>query len=126
MKPAFVGTALVAALLSQAAAQTISQVKVFEGSTTIPAKAGGTEDVHVSIQSWGISGDRRRQGAGEEIPLRGFYLAHLLSGEVSAAINGQAVQHGPGDYWTVGAGATMRVTVLGEYAMLETTVLSRQ
>ena len=53
-------------------------------------------------------------------------MAHLLSGQILATVDGQTTQHLPGDYWTVKAGATMRVRVVGEVAVLETTVVSKQ
>ena len=103
-----------------AIAQDFSPTTVYEGNTTIPAKNGATQAVHVSVQSWGISGQER------EIPLNGFCVAHLLSGQILATVDGQTTQHLPGDYWTVKAGAAMRVEVVGEVAVLETTVVSKQ
>lgn len=110
----------VAGPIPDALAQTLSPSPVFEAEMTIPVKNGATEAVHINVQSWGISGQE------QEIPLRGFYLGHLLSGQILATIDGQTTQHLPGDYWTVKAGAAMRVTVIGEVAVLETTVVSKQ
>jgi hypothetical protein len=126
MKRIPAGVAVLAALVSHAAAKDLSPVQVFEGTTTTPARAGGTENVHLSVQSWGISGDRRGPSATREIPLSGFYIAHLLSRQLAATINGQTAVHAPGDYWTVPPAATMQVRTLGEYAVLETTVVSKQ
>jgi quercetin dioxygenase-like cupin family protein len=53
-------------------------------------------------------------------------VAHLLSGQILATIDGQTTQHLPGDYWTVGGGAAMRIKAVGEVAVLETTVVSKQ
>ena len=66
-----------------AIAQALSPTPVYEGDTTIPAKNGATEAVHVSVQSWGIAGQE------QEIPLHGSYVAHLLSGQILATIDGQ-------------------------------------
>jgi uncharacterized cupin superfamily protein len=110
----------IAAPLAGAMAQALSPTPVFEGNTTVAAKDGATQAVHVSVQAWGISGQE------QEIPLREFYVAHLLSGQILATIDGQTTQHLPGDYWTVKAGAAMRVKVVGEVAVLETTVVSKQ
>ena len=122
MKRIATGAALVAIAipLAGAVAQVLSPTPVFEGNTTIPAKNAATQAVHISVQSWGIAPQER------EIPLRGFYVAHLLSGQISATIDGQTADHLPGDYWTVKAGAAMRVGVVGEVAVLETTVVSKQ
>jgi hypothetical protein len=92
----------------------------------MPAKDGSTQPVHVTVQSWGIAGQRSQNGTAQEIPLRGFYVAHLLSGHISAMINGRTTEHLPGDYWTIKAGSTMQVKVLGEFAMLETIVAAKQ
>jgi len=121
-KCAVVITAIVAVVGPSpgAIAQALSPTPVYEGNTTIPAKNGATQAVHVSVQSWGIAGQE------QEIPLHGFYVAHLLSGQILATVDGQTTQHLPGDYWTVKAGATMRVRVVGEVAVLETTVVSKQ
>jgi hypothetical protein len=110
----------IAGPLSAAMAQTLSPTPLYEGNTTIPAKNGATVAVHISVQSWAIAGQ------GQEMPLQGFYVAHLLSGQILATIDGQTTPHLPGDYWTVKAGAAMRVKVVGEVAVLETTVVSKQ
>ena len=52
--------------------------------------------------------------------------AHLLSGQLSATIDGQTTEHLPGDYWTVKAAATMQVKVVGEVTALETTIVGKQ
>jgi uncharacterized cupin superfamily protein len=106
--------------LAGAMAQTLSPIPVFGGNTTTPAKYGATQAVHVSVQSWGIAGQEH------EIPLRSFYVAHLLSGQISTTIDGQTTAHLPGDYWTVKAGASMRVRVIGEVAVLETIVVGKR
>jgi hypothetical protein len=103
-----------------AMAQALLPTLVFEDNTTMPAKNGATQAAHVSVQSWGIAGKEN------EIPLRGFYVAHLLSGQITTTIGGQTTERLPGDYWTVKTGATMRVKVVGEVAVLETTVVSKQ
>jgi hypothetical protein len=104
----------------RAMAQALSPTPVYEADTTIPAKNGATEAAHVSVQSWAIAGQER------EIPLQGLYVAHLLSGQVSATIDGRTAQHLPGDYWTVRAGAAMTVKAVGEVAGLETIIVSKQ
>ena len=120
-----VGAALVlsAIPLAGAIAETLSPSPVFEGNTTTPAKNGATQLVHVSVQSWEIAD---QNDAPHEIPLRGFYVAHLLSGDISTTIDGETTNQSPGAYWTVKAGATMQVNVLGEFAVLETTVAAKQ
>ncbi len=120
-----IGAALVAIAipLAGAIAQTPSPSPVFEGNSAVPAKNGTTQPVHISVQSWEMGGPK---GATHEIPLRGFYLAHLLSGSISTTIDGETTKQPPGAYWTVKAGASMQVKVLGEFAVLETIVVAKQ
>ena len=103
-----------------AAAQGLSPTRVYEGDTTIQAKNGSSETAHVSVQSWAIAGQE------QEIPVQGFYVAHLLSGQILTTIQGQTTQHLPGDYWPVKGGVSMRVQAVGEVAVLETTVVSKK
>jgi hypothetical protein len=112
--------AAIAVPLAGAMAQVLSPSPVFDGNMTTPMGGGGMQPVHVSIRSWEIAGQET------EIPLRGFYVAHLLSGEISATIDGQTTGHMPEDYWTVRSGATMRVKIEGELAGLETIVVAKQ
>jgi hypothetical protein len=58
--------------------------------------------------------------------LCGFYVARLVSGNISTTIDGQTSKRLPGDYWAVKAGATMQVKVLGAVAVLETIVAAEQ
>lgn len=103
-------------------AQAPSPSPLFEGNTVTPAPTGASQPVHISIQSWEIAS---QAGATHEIPLRGFYVAHLLSGHITTTIDGQTLERDAGSFWTVKAGATMRVKVLGEFAVLETIVASK-
>jgi hypothetical protein len=93
-----------------------------KATMTIQSKAGTPEAVSVSVQLWAASNQDR---AGYEIPLRGFYLARVISGAVSATIGGRTVHHLPGDFWSVKPGAVMVVKALGEGAVLETTTVSK-
>jgi quercetin dioxygenase-like cupin family protein len=61
-----------------------------------------------------------------QIVLRDFYVAHLISGQLSATVDGRTKGHLPGDYWAVKAGGGMRVKAVGEVAVLETTVVTKQ
>lgn len=122
MKHIATGAALVAITvpLAGAIAQVLAPTPVFEANTTLPAKNGATRAVHVSVQSWGIADQEH------EMPLSGFYVAHLLSGQITATIGGQTTGHLPGDYWTVKPGEAMRVKGVGEAAVLETIVVGKQ
>ena len=117
---ATVAIVAIAGLPLGATAQGLSPAPVYEGDTTVQAKNGASETAHVSVQSWAIAGQE------QEIPVQGFYVAHLLSGQILATIQGQTTQHLPGDYWPVKGGASMRVQAVGEVAVLETTAVSKQ
>jgi quercetin dioxygenase-like cupin family protein len=114
--------ALSAAPFAQAVAQTLEPRPVFEGTVTAPVKNGAAQPANISVQSWELP---NQEGAAHEIPLRGFYVAHLLSGDISTTVDGQTAAHVPGDYWTVKPGATMQVKVLSELAVLETIVATK-
>jgi hypothetical protein len=110
----------IAVPMAAAMAQARPPILVFEGNTTTTQKNGATQAAHIVVQSWAIAGKEN------EIPLRGFYVAHLLSGQIIATIDGQATGHEPGDYWTVKPSAGMRIKVVGEAAVLETIVVAKQ
>ncbi len=118
-----IGTAVAALVASIAApsdraiAQTLEASPVFEGAITAPTKDGATQPAKISVQSWELS---NQEGAAQEIPLRGFYVAHLLSGDIATTVDGQTAERVPDAYWTVKEGATMQVKVLSELAVLET------
>lgn len=109
--------------LAGAVGQAPAPTPVFEEKTTTRAGNGTAQPVRVSIQSWAIAG---QEDAAREIPLRGFYVAHLISGHVSATLDGQTTDHLPGDYWGVKAGSAMQVKAFGQGALLETIVVSKQ
>ena len=115
--------ALLASPEGASVAQTLSSTTEFESRLTTPAKDGSPQAVHVQVQSWEIAG---RDSATREIPLRGFYVAHLISGHISATTNGTTAEHQPGDYWAVQPGAAMQVKGLDEFARLETTVVTKE
>jgi quercetin dioxygenase-like cupin family protein len=116
------GLALSVPPLAGVFAQGLSPAPVFEGSTTVYAKNGVTQAIHIKVESWGIAGQGQET---RKLPLPGFYIAHLLSGDISTIIDGQLTTYAPGDYWTVRSGAIMQVKVLGEFAVLETIVVTR-
>jgi hypothetical protein len=94
---------------------------LFEGALPAPQKDAAPAG-QASVKSWQLF---NRNDAVQEIPLTGFYVAHLVSGDVAATINGQTTSYEPGSYWTVKAGATMQLKVLGEMAVLETITASK-
>jgi len=123
MRHLTLGAAMLAAVpLGAALAQTaLSPRSVFEG--TAPAATPGGQPVRVTVQTWAIPG---RHGQPYELPLRGFYVAHLQAGDIEATVDGQTTERQPGAFWTVKSGATMQLKVLGEFAVLETIIPAKQ
>jgi hypothetical protein len=77
------------ALLSTAVlAQALLPTPMFEGNVTTPAKDGTRQSAHVSIQVWVIHGE---ENVTQEIPIQGFYIAHLISGQISVTSDGRTV-----------------------------------
>jgi hypothetical protein len=118
-----IGAALVAFVISAAPAGAIAQAlqptPEFEAALATATKSGATQTAKISIQSWELP---NQGGTEHEIPLKGFYVAHLLSGDIAATVDGQTTKRLPGAYWAVKVGATMQVKVLSELAVLETIV----
>lgn len=112
--------------VAEAAPPALSPVPEFDGSMPITAKNGTTGTVHVSVQSWAISGERGPSGPTHELPLHGFYIAHLINGDIWATIDGKTTRRLTGDYWTVISGATMQVRACGQGALLETIVVAKE
>jgi hypothetical protein len=108
-----------AAAIAQA---NVSPKVLFEGNLAAPQKDAAPTG-QASVKSWEFF---NKNGAVQELPLAGFYVAHLVSGKVAATIDGQTTNYQPGSYWTVKAGAKMQVKVLGEMAVLETITASKQ
>jgi hypothetical protein len=90
---------------------------------TTSAEGVARRPIRIRFIAWELTSKR---GASQEIPLKGFYLAHLLSGTVSTTIGGQTIVRQAGSFWTVGDGAEMQLKVLGEGAELETIVLTNR
>ena len=118
------GAALALAIaLSAAVAQTeLKATKLYEGTVTTQTAKGAAQPVHLAVQRWTIAND----GAVHEIPLAGFYVVQLQSGNVAATVAGETIDHRSSDFWTVKAGATMSVKVLSQLAVLETIAPAKQ
>jgi hypothetical protein len=98
---------------------TLSPRSVFVFGESAPAANAGGQPVRVTVQSWAIPS---RNGEVYELPLRGFYVAHLQAGDIATTVDGQTTEREPGSFWTVKSGASMQVKVMGEFALLETIV----
>lgn len=90
----------------------------FSGTLKPTNPKGATVPLHVELKDWDITGGGRRA----ELPDQGFYIAHLISGEVTTELGGKAQLRHPGDFWTVEKGTRMAVQVKppSESAYLQT------
>jgi hypothetical protein len=117
---ALMGSTLIALT---AAAATISASPAVVSTATIVGTNNTTQPAQVSVQTWRIA----HQGdAMQEIPLQEFYVAHLLSGALTATVDGVTTKYLPGEFWAVKAGSNMQVKSLGDLAVLETIVITKQ
>jgi hypothetical protein len=101
---------------------------VFEATTKNVDRNGAAQDVRIATQVWSFPGRGRGEALQElqELPLRGFYIAHLLSGTIAVTTDDQAVEYKKsGAYWSVKPGATMRIRTIGELAVIETIVVGK-
>jgi hypothetical protein len=90
---------------------------------TIVGTNNTTQPARVSVQTWRIP---RQGGAMTELPLHDFYVAHLLSGALTATVDGVTTQYLPGEFWAVKAGSNVQVKSLGDLAVLETIAITKQ
>jgi hypothetical protein len=105
-----------------ASEETASTNIVFEATTKNVDRNGAAQDVRITTQVWKFPG---RGEALQELPMRGFYIAHLLSGTIAATTVGQAVEYKSGAYWSVKPGATMLIKTIGELAVIETIIVDK-
>lgn len=79
---------------------------------------GASVPLHVEFKDWDITGG----GRGVEFPEQGFYVAHLVTGDITTEIGGKSEARHPGDFWTVEKGSRMAVQITppSESAYLQT------
>jgi len=88
-----------------------------------PKNAKGTVvALKVEMKQWRLS----RSDQAFAMPDQGFYLAHLISGEITTEIDGKSVAHHPGDFWVVEKGQRMAISMQlpHESAVLQTVALN--
>ncbi len=93
---------------------------VFDGAANAQSATGATVAVHMRLLRWEFDSHHLQR-----LPLRGFYVAHLLNGEVVTTIGGLTKVRRGGDFWSVGNGERMEVAVRSEDAFVETFAASR-
>ncbi len=92
----------------------------FSAVMSVPA-AGAAAPVHVEVKNWYVRAPKALQ-----LSAQGFYIAELRSGTVVTEIAGKSEKRRAGDFWTVGAGVPMTVTIAprGEAAQLQTIAIN--
>jgi hypothetical protein len=78
--------------------------------------------LNVEMKEWRL----RRSGQAFAMPDQGFYLAHLVAGEITVEIGGKSIAHHPGDFWVVEKGQRMGISMERprESAILQTLALN--
>ncbi len=94
----------------------------FSGTLTPTNPKGAAVPLHVEFKEWDITGGDRSM----ELPGQGFYVAHLVSGDVTTKMGDKSQLRHPGDFWTVEKGTRMVVQIKPptESAHLETIAVS--
>ena len=87
----------------------------FAGDVTLPT-AAQAESFRLSLGSLTLTGARSF-----EVPATGFYVASLVTGDITTSIRGQEATRHTGDSWSVDAAQSMTVQLQGrsESALLE-------
>lgn len=94
----------------------------FSGTLKPTNPKGAAVPLHVEFKEWDITGGDRSM----ELPDQGFYVAHLVSGDVTTKMGDKSQLRHPGDFWTVEKGTRMVVQIKPptESALLETIAVS--
>jgi len=83
---------------------------------------GAANPLKVEVRQWTVS----RSAKAFEMPDLGFYIVHLVYGEIITEIAGKTTPHHPGDFWVVEKGQHMAISMQRprEQAALQTIALS--
>jgi hypothetical protein len=94
----------------------------FSGTLKPTNPKGAIVPLHVEFKEWDVTGGGRSM----ELPDQGFYVAHLVSGEMTTKIRDKSQLRHPGDFWTVEKGTRMVVQIKPptESALLQTIAVS--
>jgi hypothetical protein len=101
--------ALVAGAIAVAADQQAVPAKAgvsrYSGVASVTA-AGKAAQLRVEIKDWHLV----RSEEAVKLPVSGFYIAQLKSGEIDTEIAGKKEHRRAGDFWTVAAGESMTIS----------------
>jgi hypothetical protein len=102
--------------------ETPGNVTRFSAVMSVPVAGAAAAPMRVEVKNWYLV----RAAKGFRLPAQGFYIAQLRSGKVVTEIAGKSEKRSAGDFWTVGAGVPMTVTIAprGEAAQLQTIAIN--
>jgi len=98
----------------QSVAEGVHEAQIF-GTDTL-------RDVRVEVKDF-IFGPGK---SAPDIPMAGFGVTELKSGEIETTIDGQTMRRRPGDFWLVRPGQKYSIKSLGEMAVLHVIVFTRK
>jgi hypothetical protein len=91
----------------QPSAKPAAVVSRYSGVVNVALRAGAAATpMRVEIKDWHFV----RTPQGVRLPITGFYIVQLTSGDIDTEIAGKKERHRAGDFWTVAAGETMTVS----------------
>jgi hypothetical protein len=103
-------SALVAGAIALAADQkaipATAAVSRYSGVAKVTSPEGKSAQLRIEIKDWNLT--RTEQAV--KLPVAGFYVAQLKSGEIDTEIAGKKERRRPGDFWTVAAGESMSIS----------------
>jgi hypothetical protein len=79
----------------------------FSGTLKPTNPKGATVPLHVEFKEWDVTGGGRSM----ELPDQGFYVAHLVFGDITTKMGDKSELRHPGDFWTVEKGTRMVVQI---------------
>jgi hypothetical protein len=99
-------------------AEGVEAVTRFSETLKLTNPKGASVPLYVEFKDWDVTGG----GRGTELPDQGFYVAHLVTGDITTEIGGKSELRHPGDFWTVEKGTRMvvQITPPSESAYLQT------
>jgi quercetin dioxygenase-like cupin family protein len=91
----------------------------FAGTLRFSARDDSARGLRVDVHHWAIRGGQRVTPAASP----GFRVVQLLAGAVTTVIDGERAARREGEFWTVPAGAAMRLQTGDDAAVLQVTTV---
>lgn len=119
------GFVLTTGLLLLATASSLADAQrpagtIYKGRLFVANANRAPKSAQITLQLWNLE---KGDDSPQTLPISGFVVVNLRSGQVETTINGVSEVRVPEDFWTLKAGSTMQIKVLGQSAMLETLIV---